>query len=332
MDPLTQGVLGAALSQSVVKKEDLRTAFWLGAVAGMAPDLDVLISSKTDHLLFLEFHRQFTHSLIFIPVGGALVAWIYWLLTRRRHNFVKLFWIATLGWGTHGLLDACTSYGTLLYWPFTNFRVAWNNVGIIDPVPTLSLLALTVMAAIKFKPWMARVGLGFFLMYLGWGVIQRDRATFFAQELIKYRGHSAERLTVKPTIANLVLWRSIYRNQERYYVDAIRVPVFGAPQVFEGSSIQELKVERDFPGLANNSTAFKDIERFAWFSDNYVAPLPDRPSVIGDIRYATLPNDIRPLWGIEVDTTKPNAHTPYVTFRNVDGGTFKTFWRMIWGD
>ena len=39
----------------------------------MAPDLDVLFQSPTDPILFLEFHRQFTHSLVFIPIGALLV-------------------------------------------------------------------------------------------------------------------------------------------------------------------------------------------------------------------------------------------------------------------
>ncbi|GAL32009.1 integral membrane protein [Vibrio maritimus] len=38
----------------------------LGLLSGLAPDIDVLIRSSHDPLLFLEFHRQFTHSLLFI--------------------------------------------------------------------------------------------------------------------------------------------------------------------------------------------------------------------------------------------------------------------------
>ena len=39
----------------------------IGFLSGLAPDLDIFIRSESDPLLFLEFHRQFTHSLIFIP-------------------------------------------------------------------------------------------------------------------------------------------------------------------------------------------------------------------------------------------------------------------------
>ena len=74
MDPVTQGVLGATLPQATVKKSHIVYAGILGLLGGMAPDLDVLIRSPNDPLLFLEFHRQFTHSLFFIPIGGLICA------------------------------------------------------------------------------------------------------------------------------------------------------------------------------------------------------------------------------------------------------------------
>ena len=75
MDPLTQGLIGAALPQSLCNKKYLLVAGSLGMLAGMSPDLDVLIRSSSDPLLFLEYHRQFTHSLLFIPFGSYFVLW-----------------------------------------------------------------------------------------------------------------------------------------------------------------------------------------------------------------------------------------------------------------
>ena len=42
----------------------MRRAAIVGAVAGLIPDLDVLISDANDPLLQLEMHRQFSHSLL----------------------------------------------------------------------------------------------------------------------------------------------------------------------------------------------------------------------------------------------------------------------------
>ncbi|MDC3283047.1 metal-dependent hydrolase, partial [Planctomycetota bacterium] len=71
MDPLSQAVVGAVVAGCVAKPQTIKPALMLGAIAGMAPDLDVFIRDPQDPLLFLEYHRQFTHALAFIPVGAA---------------------------------------------------------------------------------------------------------------------------------------------------------------------------------------------------------------------------------------------------------------------
>ena len=74
MDPVSQGLVGSVLPQSVSNKHELRLAAVIGFLAGLLADLDVLIRSSEDSLLFLDYHRQFTHSIIFIPVGGLVAA------------------------------------------------------------------------------------------------------------------------------------------------------------------------------------------------------------------------------------------------------------------
>ena len=92
MDPLSQGTIGASFSQSLSSK-NLLTIGIIGFLAGMSPDLDVLIKSDQDPLLFLEFHRQFTHSLVFIPIGGLIFASVFYSLFKRRISigFKQLF-------------------------------------------------------------------------------------------------------------------------------------------------------------------------------------------------------------------------------------------------
>ena len=144
MDPVSQGVLGASVPGAVSNKKHVVAACLFGALAGMAPDVDSLIRSDTDPLLYLEFHRQFTHSLFFIPLGSLICAGaLYYLLARRWQISFKLTWLfCFLGYATHGLLDACTSYGTQLLWPFSNERFSFNTISIVDPLFTLPLLAL----------------------------------------------------------------------------------------------------------------------------------------------------------------------------------------------
>ena len=148
MDPLTQGLIGAAVPQAVTpNRRLLLRAGFLGLIAGMLPDLDVLIRSSSDPLLFLEYHRQFSHSIFFIPVGGLVCAGLFYLLLRRRIDLpFKMVWLySTLGYGTHGLLDAFTSYGTILGWPFSEERVSFGIISVVDPLFTLPLLVLVLL-------------------------------------------------------------------------------------------------------------------------------------------------------------------------------------------
>ena len=83
MDPVSQGALGASVPQAISNKKTVAAATLFGWLSGMAPDLDIFIRSSTDPMVRMEFHRQFTHSLIFIPVGALLCALVfYWLLEK----------------------------------------------------------------------------------------------------------------------------------------------------------------------------------------------------------------------------------------------------------
>jgi len=124
MDPITQGTVGAAFAQSTARNNNILQITLIGFLAGLAPDLDVLIQSSDDPIIFLEYHRQFSHSLFFIPFGSLLVTLCIFPFLRGSIS-LKIVYIASfLGYATHGLLDACTSYGTQLFWPFSDQRVA----------------------------------------------------------------------------------------------------------------------------------------------------------------------------------------------------------------
>ena len=77
MDPLTQGIVATTAAQTYSKKNNLVIVSMIGFLAGLAPDIDIFIRSDTDPLLFLEYHRQFTHSLFFIPIGGLILSLIH---------------------------------------------------------------------------------------------------------------------------------------------------------------------------------------------------------------------------------------------------------------
>ncbi len=328
MDPLTQGTLGAALPVSCLRRKQDRSPIGVaaaaGCLAGLVPDLDVLIRSSTDSLLFLEYHRQFTHSLIFIPVGSFLVAGLLYLSLRRwRHaSFIQLWLFAAAGYATHGLLDTATSYGTQLLWPFSDARFSLSIVSIVDPLFTGPLAVLLAIGIVKRNSNWARIGLVWVMCYLAFGAAQHQTARTMAETLARDRGHAVERLAIKPTFGNTIVWKSIYESDGRFYVDAIR-PRFG-PGVLAGGSMAKLDTARDFPWLQADSQQARDVERFARFSDDYLVRTTDDAGGgerIVDVRYSFLPHALTPLWSIGLNPhAGPDAHVSYDTHRdNVRG-------------
>ncbi len=193
------------------------------------------------------------------------------------------------------------------------------------------MLALAVAwGAIKRTPVPARIGLALALLYLLLGMGQRDRAETVAMGLAQARGHVPTRIEAKPTLGNLVLWRVLYEADGQFYVDGVRVGFCTAPRAYVGGSVARFSPEK-LAGLQPNSVLARDIARFAWFSQGFVAQYPQRPEILGDIRYAMLPNDLVPLWGIEMDLARQDRHVDFITFRRVDRATRQAFWAMLRG-
>lgn len=329
MDPITQGALGAALPAAAGSARQTRIAVAVGFVAGMAADLDVLIRSQTDSLLFLEYHRQFTHALVFIPVGGFLAAAAFFLCFRRwlSIGFGRLWLFSTLGYGTHGLLDAATSYGTQLFWPFSDQRISFSIISVVDPLFSLPVLGLVLVALVRKRRGWARLALVWAACYLAVGAYRHHAARTLAAELAHQRGHVAVRLDVKPTFANLIVWRSVYEANGRFHVDGVR-PGFAAP-IIEGESIAKLDVARAFPWLDPVSQQARDIDRFRRFSDGFLAAAGGDDARVIDVRYAFLPNAIAPLWSIRLDpAAPPAAHVRFDTHRNDAGPNLRALMAM----
>jgi len=287
MDIITQAALGAALATAVAPTHQRRLAAGIGLVAGILADFDALIQSGSDPLLVLDFHRHFTHALAFVPFGALLASLILWPFLRRRLGFAALYGYSFAGYALSGLLDACTSYGTHLWLPFSQERVAWNLIAVVDPLFTLLLLIPLLLTLRRPASLAVRIGLLLAAAYLGTGYLQQQRVSEQMQTIAMARGHIPERLTVKPTLANLLLWRSLYMHDGKVWADATHAGF----------------VLRHYPGdsaalftQAAPTERAADIERFRHFADNWL--VETQPGFIGDARYAMLTTAIDPIWGI----------------------------------
>ena len=85
MDSVTQILLGASVSVAVMGR---RTAVWKsalwGGVAGLLPDLDVLLDHG-DPVLNMVRHRAETHALLLLTLFAIPLAWVVSGVHKQRN-------------------------------------------------------------------------------------------------------------------------------------------------------------------------------------------------------------------------------------------------------
>ena len=331
MDPLTQIAAGATMGALLAKRSEVPTALVVGAIAGGLPDLDIFIRSAEDPLLALKYHRHFTHAFVFAPVIGLMVAFATSFFCRGDHTLCRLWLFATLGAFSHGLIDACTSYGTYLYLPFSDHRESWDIISIIDPVFTVPVALLLFVAFWVRLRRCITVAFLFAISYLAIGCLQNIRADAVLAQIADENGHVVIQASVRPSFGNIILWRLVYRSGDTYHINAVTIWPFTEPKIYAGASVPAFQREvfERSTGLPANSQQSKDIERFREFSQDYLSLHPDRSDVVGDIRYALSPDSIRPLWGIRVDPQHSDRHVTFENYRDDVEASFDRLFQML---
>jgi len=333
MDPVTHALLGATAARTVLGRRLGNAALAPGVIGAILPDLDAFIRSTADPLLYAEFHRHFTHALAFAPAGGLLAS-LPWILNPLRSPRDRLYYFAaaTVGCGTHGLLDASTTYGTRLFWPFSQARVGWSFISIIDPLFTLFLLIGILATLWRKSAGPARMALIVSLLYLGVGASQRSRVDATQTVLAAARGHpSPTRRVAVPTFGNHLVWRSVYLAGDSLYFDRLRVPWRGPVGWSPGSRVA-LFTATGLPSSARSTPRLmRDFERFAHFAGGWVALDPRDPTLIGDVRYSRSDEHFDPVWGIRLTADPGGGHTEWVDRSRDRNLSLSALWSEISG-
>lgn len=325
MDPLTQGLLGAAASQSLFARRLGRPVVWVGLAAGMAADADILIRSQAEPMLAMIYHRHFTHSLVFIPVGAAVAAAAFLLLPWGRRKAPWIYAAALAAYATHGLLDAATSYGTLWLWPFSQRRLAWDLLSIIDPLFTLILLAGVVAAVIWRQAMPARLALLAAALYVGIAAVQHQRAQQASLAVAAQRGSVVQRHRVMPALGRAWRWRSIYVSNASIWADEVRTPLTGPAYVIPGEQATLVTLQQARELAAPGVFAARAIDRFYWFADGFVGVASTQPLVLTDLRYSLRPTQVKPLWGLLLDPARLPAGYAWVSLGHGPHSILKAF-------
>ena len=337
MDNITHGSLGIIAAILAAPPELRRKAALAGFIAAELPDLDVFILSPGDPLFSLQMHRHFSHALVMIPVLavlGVLLANALRKLFRRPAQWRGMWMPALAAVATHGFCDTWTSYGTHLLWPFTERRESWDLISVIDPLMTLPLLVCAVLAWKRGVRRPAWIGCAWAAFYLSLCLVQQHRAGAAVKEWAAAQQHTTLRLTVKPSFGNIMVWRGLYVHEGNCHVVCVRPGITESTRVLGTASAPLLDPDTPAPplnALPPDSVQMHDVRRFQHFSDDWMGVHPRDSLVIGDLRYATRPDLISPLWGIAIDPAQSDRHVKLAYFRRTDDASWGELWRMITG-
>jgi inner membrane protein len=195
---------------------------------------------------------------------------------------------------------------------------------------TIPILILTILAARRKARRYAILAVAWLAMYFSAGWYMHERALEEGVKLAESRNQTVVSIEAKPSFANIIVWKIITETEDSYYVDAVK-PLGDKPIIWEGDSSRKLDISRDLPWLDRNSQQAKDIERFRWFSMGYIALDKEHRTRVTDIRYSLLPQQIKPLWGIDLSLNAgPQDHIAYYNERGDGQAASLRLWEMIW--
>ncbi|KTD79371.1 metal-dependent hydrolase [Legionella waltersii] len=298
MDPITHAALGAASAQIIFGKYNKHIPWQVGALAGMAPDLDVFFALNNNPLSLEYWHRHFTHSLSFIPIGGMIVALVLICFPHFRKHWKITIGSALIAYATHSLLDAITSYGTLLLWPWSNSRISWDIVAIIDPVFTVPLILGTIYSVIFQNSRATAYAFVFCSLFLVFNFVQHQRAIKVVNQYAEANHLNIQLLRIIPKLASSTHWRAIIKEKKCSTIADVATPIFASSEVAPNNQV--LNLTNTLIPNRLTSEQKQELALFSWFTEQQVIIANKNPLLLADGRYTLGVKPIYSLWGIEL--------------------------------
>lgn len=293
MDSLTQLVLGAACGEIVLGRKIGNKALLFGAIGGTIPDLDVILGKVfyANSIDQLAFHRGVMHSILFAVLGGVLIGYsVFYIYNsgKRKHTTTAKdwIWLFFLSIFTHPILDSFTPYGTQLFLPFSNYRVAFNNISVADPFYTLPFLGclIAILFFARRNPkrlfWL-KAGVYISSVYMVVTLLNKLYIDTVFRDAFERANVTYSRFSTQPTILNNFLWYGIAETETDYKVAFYSI--FDTKDPAENVFILDKN-----HGLIN--LEHHDIKTLMWFSNGYfnVEKMDSVTWRYNDLRYPLL--------------------------------------------
>lgn len=232
-------------------------------------------------------------------IGILLIVGIYFFTVRYQQIFKQerdvtnasvKEWTLLFLWTVpvHTFLDCLTTYGTELFWPFSDVRIAVSSIAIADPLYTIPFAIFVLLAAIEQRKYNRRrlyiwIGIGISTSYLILTGINKKQINELFEESLKSKQFNYSEFMTVPTILNNLLWYGIAKQDSGY--------VYGYYSVLDQQhSFTDLNF---IPGNHQSIIPYKDqkaVKLLTWFSSGYYSIIPEdyKTFQYNDLRFGSM--------------------------------------------
>jgi len=145
------------------------------------------------------------------------ISWILAKILREPGGWRALYGVTALALVAHIAGDLITSFGTMIFAPFSDWRAALGTTFIIDLWFSGIILAGLVFSAFLFRSRIPAVAAGIALAgYVGFQFIQQQNALQFGEHYVKTKGVSGARVTVHPRPVSPFNWTVFVSDDETH--------------------------------------------------------------------------------------------------------------------
>lgn len=217
-------------------------------------------------------------------------------------SWYKLFFWAIF---THPLLDCLTVYGTQLFAPFTNYRVALNNISVADPSYTFPFLVCLIVASLlarryhvesnnkidkefrlskkayALRKYFNAAGIIFGLCYIAWTFYNKHEVNKVMEHTLTSYNIDYSRYMTGPTILNNLLWSGTAETDSSFYTG-----LYAFRDKKKEFKLVEIPKNHFWLDAKEDD---KVINTLDWFSKGYYSVLRRRDGrlQVNDMRYGT---------------------------------------------
>ncbi len=237
----------------------------------------------------------------------------YWRSNLSLVQVPYMTWVWLFFWSifTHPILDCFTNWGTQIWQPFSDLRVQWCTVSVVDPVCTLPFAACLILLSRfsrenKWRSILNWVGIAWFVGYLCiYTVWHKHRVDQLFVQKLQSKNINYTRIYSNPTIFNNIVWSGIAEGDSAFYFGLYG---FNDPKAEFGRISTLPKNHHLLRNVPVDSRAYQFLR---WFSEGFynVEPYHGDTLQVNDLRF-----------GLLGDTLTDNNYVfPFLIFKNEKG-------------